>query len=466
MRVLLIGAPLFLRVYMPPLGLGYVAAALEADGHEVDLVSLTTLPVPRVSDLQDAVRRFRPDVVGHTVLSPSAGSSRTVFQAVRAVDAHPVLVAGGAHPTALPRHSLTWLGADVAVMGEGENTLRELVRALEGGEDLSAVQGIAYRENGGIHQTPPRPFQRDVDALPVPAWHLIRPEAYPQVPPQGMLKSPPATMMITSRGCPYECSFCASFRTMGRAHRLRDPGRVVDEMEILRDRHGIREIMLVDLNFTFTRRHAVEVCEEMLRRDFRITWKPLAGFRIDHVDEDLLRLFKRTGCYQVIFGIESFNACSLERLNKDLDVAIVQDRIRMAKRMGLNTASFFIVAMPGETESEVRHTMRMARKSSLDFAGFFCWTPMPGAADWEAFEKTIDLDHFTWERLNYDEAAYSDRIPRKRLKRLLFLGHFLFYANPGRMWKLLSLVRPRSFRYFLAFAFDTLFGSRGRLRLR
>ncbi len=466
MRILLIGAPLFLRVYMPPLGLGYIASVLEEDGHEVRLISLTTLPVPGLSEIQEEVRRFKPDMVGHTVLSPSANSSRTLFQAIRAAAPDVTLVAGGAHPSALPEHSLTWLGADMAVLREGESSFRELVHALETGQDLSQVKGIAYKENGTVLKTPPRPFERDVDRLPLPAWHLIRPETYPPVPPQGMLKDPPATMMLTSRGCPYECSFCASFRTMGRAHRTRDPGKVIDEMALLKENHGIREVMLVDLNFTFNRDHAVQVCTEMLRRNFKITWKPLAGFRIDHVDEDLLRLIKQTGCYQVIFGIESFNQCSLDRLKKDLDVKIIHDKIRMAKRIGLNTASFFIVAMPGENEDQVRHTMREARKSPLDFAGFFCWTPIPGATDWEDFEKTIDLETFTWEKLNYDEAAYSEEIPTKRLKRLLFVGHFLFYANPKRIWKLLGLVRPRYLRFFLAFAFDTLFGSRGRLRLR
>jgi len=466
MRVMLIGAPLFLRVYMPPLGLGYIASVLEGQGHEVELISLTTLPVPRLSEIQERVRRFRPAVVGHTVLSPSANSSRTLFQAIRSVDPNVVLVAGGAHPTALPEHSLSWLGADIAVLKEGEHTFGELVDALEKGRDVAGVDGIAYRKNGAVRLTGMRPFETNIDVFPFPAWHLIKPETYPQVPPQGMLKDPPATMMITSRGCPYECSFCASFRTMGRAHRLRDPAKVLDEMELLKDRHGIREIMLVDLNFTFTRSHAVAVCNEMLKRDFKITWKTLSGFRIDHVDEELLRLFKQTGCYQVIFGIESFNQSSLDRLNKALDVRIVHEKIAMAKRIGMNTASFFIIAMPGETEEQARYTMRMARKSPLDFAGFFCWTPMPGAADWEGFEKTIDIYSFQWERLNYDEAAYSDRIPRRRLKRLLFMGHFLFYANPRRAIKLLSLVRPRYFRYFFAFALDTLFGSRGRLRLR
>jgi len=466
MKILLIGAPLFLRVYMPPLGLGYIASVMEQEGHEVQLISLTTLPLPRLSEIQERVRQFRPQVVGHTVLSPTANSSRALFGAIRAADPAVTIVAGGAHATGLPEHTLKTLGADICVLGEGENTFRELVRALEKRLDLASVKGIAYRVNGSTQVTAPAVFERNIDAFPFPAWHLMRPETYPQVPPQGMLKSPPATMMLTSRGCPYECSFCASFRTMGRAHRLRDPRSVVDEMELLKGKHGIREIMLVDLNFTFTRDHAVRVCEEMLQRNFEITWKPIAGFRIDHVDEELLRLFKRTGCYQVIFGIESFNQSSLDRLNKDLDVNIIAEKIRMAKRIGLNTASFFIVAMPGETEDQVLHTMKMARKSPLDFAGFFCWTPMPGAADWEEFGKTIDLETFQWERLNYDEAAYSTSIPQKRLKRLLFLGHFLFYANPRRVWKLLQLVRPRFFKHFMTFAFDTLLGRRGRLRLR
>ncbi len=466
MRVLLIGAPLFLRVYMPPLGIGYIASVLEEAGHEVTLVSLTTLPVPKLADIRELVRRFRPHVVGHTALSPSANSSRVLFEAIRSEDPNVLLVAGGAHPTALPEHTITWMGADIAVLREGEHTFLELVTALEKGRDLKEVDGIVYKENGEIRYTAMRPFEPNIDVFPFPAWHLIKPETYPQVPPQGMLKSPPATMMITSRGCPYECSFCASFRTLGRAHRLRNPSKVVDEMQLLRERHGIREIMLVDLNFTFTRNHAVAVCNEMLKRNFTTTWKTLSGFRIDHVDEELLKLFKQTGCYQVIFGIESFNQSSLNRLNKDLDVRIVHEKIHMAKRIGLNTASFFIIAMPGETEAQARYTMRMARKSPLDFAGFFCWTPMPGAADWEAFEKTIDLYSFQWEKLNYDEAVYSDTIPKKRLKRLLFIGHFLFYANPRRAVKLLTLVRPRYFRYFLAFALDTLFGARGRLRIR
>lgn len=465
MRILLIGAPAFLRVYLPPLGLGYLASVARARGHEVKILSLTNRPAPSMGGIERVVREFAPDVIGHTALSPSFNSSIRIMRALRSVAPNAKLVLGGPHPTALPEHTLQSTGADHAIIGEGEVTWDEWLAALESGADVRGIAGLATRFGDEIHVGPKRDFVADVNVFPEPAWDLLKPESYPQAPPQGLQLRTPATQFLTSRGCPCSCSYCAANRTMSRTFRPRDTELVANEIERLQRDHGIRELMLLDLNFTYERKHARAFCETLLRRGIDIAWKPLAGFRIDEIDEPILTLLRRAGCYQLIFGIESFHPETLKTIRKDLDAGVIHEKIRLAKRLGFFTASFFIIGSPGETEERVNYTIREASKSPLDFGAFFCWTPMPGAADWAHLKNRIEPCEFRWENLNYDAAAYSDTLSHATLSKLVRKAHLSFYMKPRRWPKLLRLIRPRSFRYFAEFAMDYIRGTRGQLRL-
>jgi radical SAM superfamily enzyme YgiQ (UPF0313 family) len=465
MRILLIGAPQFLRVCLPPLGLGYLASVARREGHEVRVLSLTNSPSPTLTQIRELAREYKPDLVGHTVLSPSFNASVKVCRAVKDGAPEAKIVLGGPHPTALPAHSLRQTVADYAIMGEGEITFAELLRSLNKGEFHPHMPGLAWR-NGEIHVGRQRTFAGDVDAFPEPAWDLLAPESYPNAPPQALQLRKPATQMLTSRGCPYYCSYCAANRTMSRDFRGRNTELVADEMERLQRDHSIQEFMLLDLNFTYDRTHASSLADTILRRGLDIAWKPLAGFRIDEIDEPLLRKLKKAGCYQLIFGIESFHPETLKKIRKDLDAQIIHERINMAKKLGFFTASFFIIGSPGETEERIRHTIHHAAISSLDFGAFFCWTPMPGAADWAHLKNKIDVDNFKWENLNYDAAIFSDTIPAPRLTKLLRLAHARFYITPRRWPKLMRLIHPLSIRYFLEFVSDYVRGTRGQLRIK
>jgi anaerobic magnesium-protoporphyrin IX monomethyl ester cyclase len=423
-------------------------------------------PAPTLTQIVQAAEDFKPDLIGHTVLSPTFESSRQIFAALSAALPKAVLVAGGPHPTALPEHTLTDTKASMAVMGEGENTFRELLAALESGASLEGMPGLAYRDGDRVVIGPQRAFEEDINKFPMPAWDLLRPNSYPSAPPQALQLRTPAVQILTSRGCPYACSYCASFRTMSRSFRPRDMDEVMEEIKYLQREHGVREVMLLDLNFTYDREHALKFCEAIHRHQIDISWKPLAGFRIDAVDDELLRELKRAGCYQLIFGVESFHPDTLAQINKNLDAAIIHEQIRAVKKHGFFVASFFIIGSPGETADKVRYTIREATRSALDFAAFFCWTPMPGAADWSHLGSKIDLTTFHWGNLNYDQADYSDTIPNPELKKLVREGHLTFYSRPRRWLKMLRLIRPGSLRYFLEFAWDYLTGQRGRPRLK
>jgi radical SAM superfamily enzyme YgiQ (UPF0313 family) len=466
MRILLISAPMFIRAYLPPLGLGYLAAVARGRGHTVQILSLTNRPSPTLSQIVRVAESFQPEVIGHTVLSPSFHSTQLIFHALARALPRAVLVAGGPHATALPDHTLRATGAHYAVIGEGENTFAELLKALENGENPEGIPGLAVRVDGETRVGSARAFESDVNRFPLPAWDLLKPEAYPQAPPQALQLRSPATQLLTSRGCPYACSYCASFRTMARDFRPRNIDLVMGEIKRLQRDHGIRELMLLDLNFTYRREHAMAFCDGLRRHGIDIAWKPLAGFRIDAVDDELLRTMKQAGCYQLIFGIESFHPDTLAQINKDLNANIVHDQIRLIRRYGFFVASFFIVGSPGETEERIQYSARQAARSGLDFAAFFCWTPLPGAGDWSFLQDKIDLDSFRWESLNYDEAIFSDTLSKKTLTRLLRLAHLRFYSRPKRWWKMVQLIRPAKLRYFLEFAYDYLSGSRGRPRLR
>jgi radical SAM superfamily enzyme YgiQ (UPF0313 family) len=305
-------------------------------------------------------------------------------------------------------------------------------------------------------------MEADVDSLPPPAWDLLKPETYPPTPPQVFHRGDPWAPALSSRGCPFGCSFCGARLTMGRGFRPRNPERVVDELERLRRERGVREIQFVDLDLTADPRHAAGLAEALLRRKLDLVWKTMCGIRVGEASDELLRLMRRSGCYQVTFGLESYDPQTLERLNKRIDPQRIDEQLRLVRGHGMLAAAFLIIGAPGETAERAAQSIRRAARSPLDLAGFAAWTPMPDAPDWPAFAAARDLGDFPWETLHYDSAAFSDGIDERRLRRMLRWAHVRFYLSPGRWSRILRALPWRSAPYLLRFTAAIWRGRRSR----
>lgn len=438
MKVVLIAPNSKAHTVTPPLGLGYLAAAVRQHGHEVDILDLAKERLD-ANHGAAAARRLEPDLVAVSILSTAYLPVRDLVVALNRLLPGVPLVVGGPHVTAMAGNTLTDLGVELGVVGEGELAFPELVDRLAAGSGLEGIPSLCRLVDGEVSCSERSVFLRDLDSLPFPAWDLMDPRTYPDLPHQMLHKKFPVAPVMTSRGCPFDCTFCASTTLWGRGWRTRSPENVVDEIEMLVKDYGVKEIHFEDDNFTLKASHAAAVCEEILRRGLDIVWCTPNGVRVDSLNDELLVLMRRSGCYGLGFGIESGSQRVLDFNHKKLDLAKVADSIAMVKRHGIETHGFFIIGLPGETEETIRETIRFACHARLDRANFALLAPLPGSDVFREYilEQAGD-EPFDFEVLNYFTPFPIGELDAGQLKRGQRRAVYSFYLRPGPM---LNIIR-------------------------
>jgi radical SAM superfamily enzyme YgiQ (UPF0313 family) len=359
-----------------PLNLGYLAAALRADGHEVRLVDRNVQPPAALDRL---LREFAPEVVGVTSMTAAYPIARQVIADVRAARPTATIVLGGAHGTALPERTLEENpGLDVVVIGEGERTLCELVRAVGAGGDRDAVAGIAWRGPDGLRRTPPRGFIDDLDSIPFPARDLVPLSLYNrQHASRGFSrKYMRIAELVTTRGCPHRCIFCASHICTGRKLRARSVANVLAEVDDCVARYGVTHFSIEDDAFTFHRDNALALCAGFAARG--LTWN--CNARVDNVDRELLQVAARSGCLKVSFGVESGSPRILAKTRKGITVDEVRAAVREARAAGIRfvECTFLLGAHPDETPEDIVATQALIRELHADLTSLCVTCPYPG----------------------------------------------------------------------------------------
>jgi anaerobic magnesium-protoporphyrin IX monomethyl ester cyclase len=377
----------------PPLGLAYLAGALEAAGAECRLLDLVVMPHEGPAPLTGALAAFRPAMVGVTAVTMNVHAALAVVRAVKAADPGIVTLLGGPHATFRAAETLAETPElDLVVLGEGEATLVELAAAGADPRAWSAIRGIAFRGPTGTVTTPPRPLIPHLDALPLPARHRV---------PLGRYRTLGMPVSITtSRGCPFHCIFCVGRRMVGAKPRFRSPCLVVDEMQHLVDL-GFPQVNLADDLFTFRPEHCRGVCAEIRRRGLRVRWSSFA--RVDTVSVDLLREMREAGCHAVSFGVESGDPGILKTIRKGITLEQVEAAVGMCAEAGMEAHASFILGLPGETPATLEATLAFAermRAQGLNY-GFHLLCPFPGT---EIRENTAAYD---LRIRNHDWAAYD-----------------------------------------------------------
>ncbi len=402
-------SPLF---KFPPLGIGYIASYLRKHGYSVEIVDCTFLTY---DEAIERLRRAKPRVVGiYSMLSMVRQAKQLAADISEACE---VLVAGGPMPSAYPSMFLDRF--DFVCQGEGEETMHELLEALDRG-GVERVRGlwIGPRQNGGrIKFTGARPLIRDLDALPFPARDLYDNEAYKRY--YRINYGYTITSMVASRGCPFSCDFCWR-PDYGRVYRVRSPSNIVDEMEEIRERYGYERIWFADEIFIVDKRHVKELCREIIRRRIDVGWECLS--RVDLIDDEVARLMKRAGCYKVIFGLESGDDHILKLMNKRITVEQSRKAVKIAKKAGLKVGAFFILGYPGENNETMLRTIKLASRLPLDYFSMTVPYPLPGT---KLYERVKDrMEAFEWEKpfSGYDH-------------KLLFKHDFSIEKLRYGMWK-------------------------------
>jgi anaerobic magnesium-protoporphyrin IX monomethyl ester cyclase len=353
----------------PPLGLAYLAGALEQAGVEVKILDYVVYPYRRHA-LESVLKGFKPHVAGATAVSMTVDHARQVLSDVKTTDPEILTVMGGPHVTFCAQETLeTFADLDAVVIGEGEETFVELLRALESTRNFDTVNGMAYRAGSKIMTTPKRKRIKNLDALPFPARHLL---------PLGRYRALGMPISITtSRGCPYKCIFCVGRKMGGVKVRYHSAERVATELQYLADLN-FHQINIADDLFTANTNHCLAVCEEILKRKLEINWTSFA--RVDTVSEKLLSKMKAAGCTAVSFGIESADPTILNTIQKGITVEQVRNAIHICRQVGISSYASFVLGLPGETPQTIKETTNFAanlQQEGLAY-GFHILTPFPG----------------------------------------------------------------------------------------
>lgn len=390
------GSSINMRSTSPPLGLLYVAAALQEEGHAVEVLDMNGEPDLNGDELSKRLRSSQPDVIGMSTLAPAFRDvADTASLCKEEFPDCPTVIGGYSATFNHDRILAKYDCFDYVVRGEGEGTAVELIAQLEKGvPDFSGVRGLTYKENGHIRVNEDRPLLKDLDTLPFPAYELVSHLKYGAF---GGLRIARGSLgsILTSRGCPYTCTFCSCSAFMQATIRWRSPERVVDELEYVSDHFGLNEFAVVDDIFTLNKEHVLRICEGIRERGLDLEW--YCEGRVNQADEGMYREMARAGCRAIFLGIESCVNRILRYYRKGLTYEMAREAVVKAQRAGMDVVGSFILGAPIETLEEMWQTVWRAAKLDLDFADFNVLRITRGMPLWETLVKEGTLDDGRWE---------------------------------------------------------------------
>ncbi len=388
----------------PSFGLACLGAVALQAGAEVHIVEAAARGLS-VEQTLHRLQELRADLVGISATTSGIEASAELARRLKAAAPRTVTAVGGCHATALPVETLrAYPGFDLAVCREGEATLVDLLERLaaEPGAVPRGVAGTAERDGDTIRVNEPRPYLEDLDSLPLPAWSLL--EGFPRAfrPSPARIRRWPCASVVLTRGCPNRCTFCDR-SVFGRRCRAYSPAYAVRMIRDLRERFGVREILIEDDTFIISRERVSAFCDLLLAERVDVTWSCLG--RADRVTPDLLRHMRRAGCWHISYGIESGDEAILERVNKNLDIPRIRQALAWSRAAGLRTKGFFMVGFPGENRASLAATRRLALDLPLDDISVMLLAPFPGS---ELFACAADYGTFDadWRRMTTIEPVF------------------------------------------------------------
>ncbi len=416
------------RAPFPHIGLGYLAASLRRESIECAVID-AKLERLSINKVIGRVVRYAPSLVGITAMTHEI--ARAEITAVKIRDALPssLIAIGGVHAIALPKETLREFRCfDFLFAGEAEYSLPALVKEIESGSrDFSKIKAFAYREGNRIVLNPRRSFCKNLDKLPFPAWDMFPPaKIYP---------------LMTSRGCPYKCVFCA--RPYGDTIRARSPENIVDEIGLLVTKYKPRMMYIFDETFGYDQQRLERLMDLIMERGYHKALKWDAGCNLEIITKRMLSRMKAAGCVCVMFGVESGNEEIIKRMGKKIDLRKALEVAQWIRELGLDAESFFILGHPNESMKTAIDTIRFAAKLNTPGVSFGVMAPYPGTAVYEMAKRNQCGYRFLsrdWRDFNKQlgKALELEGLPRYQLESLQMLGYIWFYLSKFRLWDFLK----------------------------
>jgi anaerobic magnesium-protoporphyrin IX monomethyl ester cyclase len=431
---------------VPPLGLAYVAAALEKAGFQVEMLDNYLLKKP-IDEVKQMVAKLNPEIVGIACGSVTYQRCIETAKAVKEADPSCRVVVGGPHPSYMPDSMLQHPEIDYVVLGEGERAMVELATHITKHDDdqTIAIPGVAYRQDGKMIKTASR-FISDLDQIPYPARHLLPMHLYDRS--VEYLGAKPVDTMNVIRGCPYNCAFCETKHIWGQKCRAFSPPRVVEEINYMVNKYGSKGIYFVGDNFTIQKRNTAEICNLIKKYKLDIQW--VCDTRIDLISRELLKIMKAAGCSTIWFGVESGSSRILEKINKNVTPEQVVHAFKLCKEEGIQVACSFMLGIPGETVNDMKTTFKFAKKLDPDWCQFNVFVAVPGSNLYEEvlqkglydrvedFVTYVKTEEFSYESVLEVQRRFHkefNRSPKRILQKIRREG---FLSVLGKGLRLLS----------------------------
>jgi radical SAM superfamily enzyme YgiQ (UPF0313 family) len=378
----------FLGKRLPPIGLMYVAAALEKAGFQVQMLDNYLMKKP-VSEVKQLVSKLNPQIVGITCGSATYSRCIETAKAIKETAPNCRTVVGGWHASFVPESLLDNPEIDYVVVGEGERAITQLANCITNGNESAAmtIPGVACRRQGKNIMNPPR-FIENMDEIPYPARHLLPLELYDRK--IEYLNVQPADVMSISRGCVFNCGFCETRKLWGNICRAFSPQRVIGEIQDLQSKYGTKGIYFINDNFTLRKKETIELCNLMIKNRLDLEW--VCDTRVDIVNQELLEAMSKAGCKTIWFGVESGSQKVLEQIGRNTKLEQIEDAFKLCRRNGIQTACSFMLGTPGETLKDMETSLRFAKKLSPDWCQFNVFIACPDSRMYQDLLKSKKYD--------------------------------------------------------------------------
>ncbi|MBF0343772.1 MAG: cobalamin-dependent protein [Nitrospirae bacterium] len=424
-----------------PLGLGYIASYLRKYGsHDVSMYEPEAQGLS-YSAIVSVIKQTQPDVIGITCATPNF--SRAIELAKLCKGHSPAkVVMGGVHVSAIPEFVIQTYSdfIDCVVIGEGEHSMLELVNAYQNNASLAGVNGIIYKAGNAVIRNGIRPYIEDMDTIPFPARDLIPQRLF--VPNMHNVRYRSCMTILTSRGCPFNCSFCAARIVSGKRYRMHSAQYVLEEMQMLKRDYNARQLIITDDTFTINHSRLEEICRGMIDKRLNLKW--FCFSQANTVNREVLTLMKRAGCYSIGFGLESSDAEILKRMGKPIAPAKAKETVTIANSLGIKTQAFYIIGSPGETKEQMEDTLRFSREVNATLAFYNMLVPFPGTKEFDYFFASIPLEEIDWKKfvaVGEDCVIKNSTVSAQEIESMIAKANFLYYTDIRRLLSVLSHIR-------------------------
>lgn len=415
--------------FIPPLSLMYVAGILEKASVEVQIIDLIAERLTFAQALE-RIKLFAPDLLGFTLSTYSFHPLLSWINQFKEETGIPIIV-GGAHVSLYPEETMSHKAIDFAIIGEAELPLPEFVRAFKEKTSFHGLKSLGFRDNGKLILDRTRQAIENIDDVPLPARHLIRNELYYNI----LTKRRNFTAMMSTRGCPFRCTFCDQKTP---PYRLRTAKSFVEEIKLVYHEFGVREFDIYDSTFTANRQRVIEICDLLVAEKMDIGWTIRSTLMA--ITHEVLDALKRAGCHTIMYGVETSSEEILKQMRKKIRPEVAWDRINYTHKIGIRTLGFFMFGYPGETKETIEDTIRFSLKLPLDYAQYTVLVPFPDTEIYNYYRKNSDLGDYWGEYTRHPEKEKEiellhTKVTRAEASKLLGQAYRRFYFRPRIIWR-------------------------------